>query len=87
MEYKKGMVLVFQPSIIESDTKHVERFTKGTHYIISDICDYNHEEYDPGFNKVISFENSKFGCFIRFADKNFTILENYRDMKIKNILE
>jgi hypothetical protein len=88
-KYKKGMVLIFIKD--ESNDSHAKNFTKGNHYTISDISDYDdynpEAEYRSGYNKVISFKDSRYGCFTEFADMNFTILQDHRDATIRNILE
>lgn len=87
-KYEKGMILVF---IGESDDSHSKNFIKGNRYTILSKTDYDYydpeSEYTSGYNEVITFENSEYGCFTEFADGNFIILDDYRNEKIKDILE
>lgn len=87
-KYEKGMVLVF---VSDKSSGHAKNFIKGNHYIISNISEYDsynpEDDYVDGYNTVLSFKDSQYGCFTEFADINFTILQDFRDTTIKNILK
>lgn len=81
------MILVFSGN--PADDVHAKNFVKGNQYTISDIIEYDidSDSIYGGYNVALSFEGNDYGCFTEFADRNFLILNDYRNKKIDNILE
>lgn len=81
---KVGDSVVFVGTNI--DDNHFNNFTYGNRYKIKSI------EYLPdgdiyGAYHCILFEKHKYGCLSIYLDKYFMTLEDFRNKKIKNIID
>lgn len=83
--YHVGDILVF----VGGNTGHSSNFTIGGLYKIrqKSIIDQEIDMLDNDYGKeCIYFEDYDYGCLSDFADVNFSKLSEYREKKIKDLL-
>ena len=89
MNLKVGDLLIFIGNKNLQNKHYDDNFEIGKSYKISNISyiGYDIDEITGYYNKCVLFENHTHGCLITSIKDYFLTMEEYRNVKIKNILE
>jgi hypothetical protein len=79
-----GDTLVFIGENIEDD--HFKNFTYGKQYVIKDFSSDLPDTDELGIHTAVFFHNHMWGCLLCNLPKYFVILEDFRNMNIKKII-
>ena len=83
---KVGDLYVFNSTDVLDD--HFSNFKYGEIYKIKSFEDLpDSDSYPTSSNVAIIFENCKYGCILYYFDKYFVPLNDFRDIKLFQLLE
>jgi len=87
MKLKVGDQLVFVGG--ESENRHYDNFEVGKSYRINKLgtIGYDLDDVSGYSSECVIFENHSHGCLLSSVESYFVLLEDYRNLKIENIIK